>query len=260
MLRRTYRAAYQMIRTADLELQYWFEEDHGQTVQDARDFWNFSNTGTPECSLAFWFGDANAGGGEDDFRERLGIVYLTIKHWSIRFRTGFYYPADIPVYIRCRNNWHIDPYAIHASLNVITLYGDWFDVPSGDWGRAIILLHEMGHLSLSGIKFLPVPGLFGATVSQIALLTEGPRDRRHEVCTRYENQCYGSPDPLELGAFQPPQIYDGQASGINPRRLVARFEAVGSGEARRDMLHNIDNYVCYMYNRWVDRNYCRVEV
>jgi hypothetical protein len=59
--------------------------------------------------------------------------------------------------------------------------------------------------------------------------------------------------------FQPPRIYDGTTYGINPKRLVDEFES-GSNEGRRDMLDNIDNYVCYMYNRWVDRNYCRVEV
>lgn len=45
--------------------------------------------------------------------------------------------------------------------------------------------------------------------------------------------------------------------GVAPRALVSSFEA-GSSEGKRDMLDNIDNYVCYMWNRWIDRKWCQL--
>ena len=252
---RAFRIAYQLIRTADVELRYWFEENHaGVNLDDAREFWRYSATGQPECTLEYWFGDADAEG----FGERFGTVYNTIKSWSRCFRRGFYYPIYQPVYIRCRGDKDLgDTIAVHASLNVITLYADWFTEGS-EWWRALVLLHEMGHLSGSSLFFM-FPGFFGLGVGQGITLTEGPRDRRNSRCDGWsENKCYAVASDANQHSSRATLINTNQIPP-NPRRLVEDFEA-GSKEARRDMLGNIDNYVCYMQNRWVDRDYRRVQV
>ena len=137
---RAFRTAYQMIRSADLELQYWYDQSHSNPL-DERDFWDFTGvTSQDECSLAHWFGNAGA----EEFDERFETVCITIRAWSLRFRRGFYWPANIPVYIRCRDDWHINAFGVHASLNVITLYGDFFDNEMSNWDRGLCILHEMG--------------------------------------------------------------------------------------------------------------------
>ena len=252
---RAFRIAYQLIRTADVELRYWFEEHKaGVTLRGAKEFWRYSASGQPECTLEYWFGDADG----ERFGERFGTVYNTIKSWSRCFRRGFYYPIYRPVYIRCRADKELgSTIAVHASLNVITLYPSWF-TDGTDWWKALMLLHEMGHLSGSSLFFM-FPGFFGLGVGQGVMLTRGPRDRRNSRCNGWsENKCYAVSSSANDTIDENTLISTHQVPP-NPRRLVEEFEA-GSSEGRRDMLGNIDNYVCYMHNRWVDRNYCRVEI
>jgi hypothetical protein len=253
IIRIAYRIAAQVVRAADEELRFWFEEQP-TNINEARAFWDFSVSGRDECSLSHWFGASDA----PRFGERFGNVYSTIKSWSYRFRHGFYGPGTHrPVYFRCRQDRQPDYLAVHASLNVITLYGPWFDLNT-PWERAVVIIHEMGHLSRSGLQWV-IPGLIGMGVGTGVMLTHGPRDRRNVVCEGYsENKCYGFADNDDFANPFNPFQSDSILVGPNPRALAVEFNAGGS-EARRDMMDNIDIYVCYMWNRWVDRGYCRVE-
>jgi hypothetical protein len=46
--------------------------------------------------------------------------------------------------------------------------------------------------------------------------------------------------------------WDDLFSGGNPR-ILAEAATRGNGSARTTLINNIDNYLCYMWNRYADR-------
>jgi len=232
--------AYQVIRSAEKELDYWAEqpESHRKTM------WR-GYIKHPQASLAHWFGTTNA----PKFSDRWAVLHHTIRKWSFRFRRG-YTPFGIPVKFRCYKHRSRTYAAYHIEPNVVHLYKLFFD--KSPIQQSLTLLHEMGHMSRRDhVPWLLPSPVLGPAIGLGAVLAGGPRDRRNAVCTGYsENKCYrnilhhSEENQLQLGD--------------NPRALVAKFEE-GSKEGYRDMLDNIDNYVCYMWNRWVDRGYCRIK-
>lgn len=241
-----FHLAYQVIRSAEVEMKFWYDrlDSHPASV---RLFWRARKKPLVAMgTLEHWFGTADAG---DDFEERFRAVFETIRAWSYRFRHGFY-GVHLPVYIKCRGDKHTNWPARHLNLNVITLAAGYFE--KNPTSRAITLLHEMGHLSRSGLFPWLFPLPVGFSLGLGTALRLGPRDRRNDVChsvsiVEDSRKCYRtSQDEMEP---------DEWLFGPNPEALVELFQA-GDDEGRRDMLDNIDNYVCYMWNRWVDRGYC----
>lgn len=233
-----FKLAYQVIRSAEKELDYWNDQPKAYKGTMWQGYIEKASG-----SLAHWFGRTDAG----RFEERWVAVYHTIRDWSFRFRNG--YIPGFPVKLKCYK--HKDPSysASHVEPNVINLYKQFFDKSPNQ--KAITLLHEMGHMSRGDLFpwLLPAP-LPGAGVGLGLVLVGGPRDRRNDVCVHEKEKCYRT-----IGSTLP---NNNELKGPNPRALVAEFEG-GSKEGYRDMLDNIDNYVCYMWNRWVDRGYCRLQ-
>lgn len=175
-----------------------------------------------EASLAYWFG---ADYSTAQINRMLTKIEEILFQWSLGFCAGF--RGLLPVFIRCKSTNNVGgshTYARHLVKNTIELLPRYFDQTAN--GRIITLLHEMGHRSTALLR---------------------PRDERHPLCgggwNRKENMCYRARKQVdsEKRLFR---------SG-NPRALA---EAAGKGDvsARKTALNNIDNYVCYMWNREID--------
>ena len=117
-----------------------------------------------------------------------------------------------------------DPPARHIARNTIELMPDYFDLTPAE--QAVSLLHEMGHWAI------------GMTA---------PRDERDDLCSggwnREENMCY-----RDVAAITD---MDSRFRSGNPRTLAIAADR-GSGHALGVALNNIDNYVCWMWNRFND--------
>lgn len=189
---------------------------------DAQILWHAS-LNLPEGSLAYWFG-------ADYDPRQTGRMLLKIEtilnEWSLAFCGGF--RGLLPVWIRCKSkNGAGDGPARHLVANMIELFPRYFDMSRDR--QIVTMLHEMGHRSTNIIT---------------------PRDERHDICAggwnREENMCYRIPN-------QPDQTARGGIfHGGNPQALALAAEN-GNVSARKTALNNIDNYVCYMWNRYKDR-------
>lgn len=174
-----------------------------------------------EASLAYWFG---ADYSPSRTNQVLTKIESVLTEWSLAHCAGF--RGLLPVWIRCksRDNDSATP-ARHLVANTIELFPRYFRMSQRK--RWVTMLHEMGHRSTG-------------------LLT--PRDERHDLCAggwnRKENMCYRNHNDVD-------DQTDKRFVGGNPRNLAIAAQG-GNKDARKTALNNIDNYVCYMWNRHRD--------
>jgi len=234
-----FELAYQVLRSAELEvlgyLEYWENQEALEWLWSARETYD-------QSTLEYWFGRASSRW----FRSRLATVAITLSNWSACFRHGFY-GFHKPVFLRCYPNNGSNA-GFHAEPNVVTLARPWFEIADkyGSMNTAQIeaeqvftVIHEMGHYSGAG----GVSYTNHFWINAWAGLIAAPRDRQNDVCG---GKCYQG----STSNFSAKPLYGGGA----PHDLVVKFES-GNDDAGEDMLDNIDNYVSYMWNRWIDRNY-----
>lgn len=206
---------------------YYFAESARQEVTamrqnpDAALLWHASYK-HEQASLAYWFG---ADYSPNRINNMLTKIETTLTEWSLAHCAGF--RGLLPVWIRCKSrNGAGDGPARHLVANTIELFPRYFDMT--DNLRTVTMLHEMGHRSGG-------------------LLT--PRDERHDLCeggwNRKDNMCYR--DHNDVNDKNADNLF---ISG-NPREL-ATAATTGNKDARKTALNNIDNYVCYMWNRHRD--------
>lgn len=182
---------------------------------DARTLWHASRE-FKEASLAYWFG-------RDYSLTMLRKIDDMLTEWSRAFRGGF--RNRLPVFIRCKSKNGVGggP-ARHIVKNTIELFPRYFDMPRAR--QSVTMLHEMGHRCESLLK---------------------PRDERHDLCSggwnNAKNMCYRDSGDVD--------DWDDIFQGGNPR-ILAEAATGGRGSAKKALLNNIDNYVCYMWNRYVD--------
>jgi hypothetical protein len=232
-----FKAAYRRLRAAERDMEYLLQ----QPISDQKELWHGSAhwpASHPELSLAFWFGAAN----QMSFEHRRDMVYDVIRQWSKAFRHGYRWYHK-PIFIFCRKKGWLPKgvYARHFPRDILDLGSGWFESNQND--QIQYLLHEMGHYSGGSLLY--------------------PRDERNPLCTGSWGEgdgdiCYGT---THLPVAVPPGFSHPLFDHGNPRNLVEAFED-GNGsysyrfEVMQDFLNNIDNYVCYMWNRWADRGSC----
>jgi hypothetical protein len=214
---------------------YYFAESARQEVSairqspDAMLLWHASLT-HKEASLAYWFG---ADYSPAQTNRMLNKIEGILTQWSLAFCAGF--RGLLPVWIRCKskNGVGTGP-ARHLVANTIELFPRFFDMSQNR--RNITMLHEMGHRSSRLLK---------------------PRDERHDLCeggwNRANNMCYRNTNDVEDAKNN----YLFRAG--NPRELAIAATA-GNVSARKTALNNIDNYVCYMWNRHRDHKVNRLYI
>jgi hypothetical protein len=191
-----------------------------QNPEDARILWHASAEHS-QASLAFWFG---ADPSNAQMSRMLHKIEDMLAEWAMAFCAGF--RNILPVYIRCksRNSGRETNMARHVVKNTIELMPRYFDTSQAR--QDTTLLHEMGHRCKSLLK---------------------PRDERHSLCfggwNSDENMCYRDTDRI--------RTHNSLYRAGNPRALAMAATA-GDASARKALLNNIDNYVCYMWNRYVD--------
>jgi hypothetical protein len=261
--------AYQVLRAAELEMEQWID----LPVDDKKRFW-VTFRRFPEATLETWLGDVDG----EDFEGRFKFVYATLAAWSYRFRHGFYswahtFSVDLEVLLSCRPE--LDGRADHTLLNVIRLKDDFFNdgiTTPVKTGQIQTMLHEMGHWArVDFYPFLHSWGMQGIVnlVQDYGLPNDDLDDRQDPMCMGWnDNKCYcgrtndaweGIASPfIGSNAFV---ILDGTTPllGAAPFALVAQANG-GSKSARNRMLSNIDNFVGYLWNRWLDHGYCNLDL
>lgn len=187
---------------------------------DARVLWHAS-VRYDQASLAYWFG---ADYTPAQINRMLHKIEAILSQWALAFCAGF--RGLLPVFIRCKsvNGGGESTMARHLVANTIELMPRYFN---GSRNRQdVTLLHEMGHRSTALLK---------------------PRDERHDICSggwnSAKNMCYRVHRNVDNG--------DRIFVGGNPRLLAEAAEQGNTG-ARKTALNNIDNFVCYMWNRQRD--------
>jgi hypothetical protein len=215
-VRRAYGRAFLVCGSAWHELRSLQENSEDMAV-----LWNGS-IDFANASLGFWFGESVS---EDDaLRTTVSKIREVVDAWLSGFRCGF--RDMLPVFIRRKAIEPVfgDPPARHIARNTIELMPDYFDLTPAQ--QAVSLLHEMGHWAI------------GVTA---------PRDERDDLCSggwnREENMCY-----RDVAAITD---LDSRFRSGNPRTLAIAADR-GSGHALGVALNNIDNYVCWMWNRFND--------
>ena len=221
MVRDAFAQGFLITRFAEFQLK----EIEEQPLFWQRVLWN-DPTVPLTSRLSYWFG----GSYEPDFSERLAKVRKGISNWRKGFQQGFYANGIKPVYLRCKTSSCFGTRARHILRNTVSLCQPWFDDDNVD-ARTITMLHEMGHYS-GGDAY-------------------HPRDERDDECTGgwnvAENMCYRG------------SLVNRRFTGGNPRDLVVGFEDNTNGRGSEIMdvfLNNVDNYTCYMWNRWVEMGDC----
>jgi hypothetical protein len=213
-VRRAYAFAYVMLESAKEEVRAI-----KRSGTDARVLWH-AYMEADEARLSHWFGENYS---QQEVMTLLHKIDDMLSEWSMAFCGGF---RDIlPVFIRCKSKNGVgDGPARHIVKNTIELFPRYFDMPPAR--QAITMLHEMGHRCKSLLK---------------------PRDESHDLCSggwkRSGDMCYR--DTSEVNGW------DDLFSGGNPR-ILAEAATRGNGSARTTLLNNIDNYLCYMWNRYAD--------
>ncbi|WP_109471948.1 hypothetical protein [Ornithinimicrobium cavernae] len=210
--------AYFMAGSARNELRSW-----GETPQDIPALWNGS-IGHPAASLGHWFGERVSD--RSDMRRIMDRIQDVLEAWTSAFSSGF--RTGFPVFIRRKERDPVfgSPPARHVARNTVELTPDYFEL--GPAAQAAVLLHEMGHWAI------------GMT---------NPRDERSDLCeggwNRPENMCYHT-------GKNTLRSEDEMLRESNPRVLAEAFDA-GSESAGKTARNNIDNYVAFMWNRFIDR-------
>jgi len=241
-VRQAYNLAYRVIRAAEAEIDHLAAQ---VLPLNRRLLWEASeviNDNAPAVfqkaySLGFWFGQASA----PDFSYRVHKVQTRIRAWSRCFREGF--SASGPVLILCKKKGESCPKSIaarHIFKDTISLCPRWWTYSAEE--RALTLLHEMGHYSGGDIYH--------------------PRDERSsDYCSGgwnlAKNMCYRTSRVYGKGTCT--QTDDSCPNGVytfgNPRELAKAFQK-GSKVAMAILLNNVDNYICWMWNRWIARGTC----
>ncbi|MEM7094425.1 MAG: hypothetical protein AAF567_15595 [Actinomycetota bacterium] len=224
----SYAMAYVMAKSAHDEVRHII--DHGSNPLV---LWHGS-VHHPEASLAHWFGENYSGAQTSRMLHKIEDM---LAEWSTAFEAGF---RDIlPVYIRCKSADPVfgNPPARHWARNTIELMPDYFDMDRHK--RDITMLHEMGHQCKSTFK---------------------PRDESHRLCSggwkRGDDMCYREKADMNVAEDDfgnPVKPHDRLFKTGNPR-ILAQAASRGDVSARKALLNNIDNYVCFMWNRYVDRS------
>lgn len=240
-----FHLAYRAVRLAEEELDHF----HSLSVVAKQEYWTDYET-LPQSSLAYWFGDYLDVSGPMSIGPfsltptvlgRLHIVRTIVKELSRDFRHGHTSIHD-PVFMYCRSKECAGWIDRHGSIFMIELCPEYFDLDPDD--RATYMMHEMMHYS-SGAY---------------------PRDRNNPLCTNFDSDCYSDDlgqEPVRLNdntglRYYVGETYDsaGQPTFVSdPRRLVRGAEE-GDESALRDMMLNIDNYMCWIWNRYADRVNC----
>ena len=236
-LAEAFALAYRVCRSAEVELD-WYSS---LSVSEKKEYWE-SYVQYETSRAAYWFGGTSSFAHPHlqfyglSFEYRYAFVRDVVKAVSRAFRRGFH-PWFEPVIVHCKNSECVgNAVARHGAVNMIEICPNWWDRILED--RVTVILHEMCHHSVNASL---------------------PRDRNHPLCSYAGGtNCYA--DFLENdGASATPAALPGEAlrmfPGGNPRALVEGFEA-GGETAAQDMLRNIDNYMCWMWNRWMDRDLC----
>ncbi|MGH1490233.1 MAG: hypothetical protein ACRBK7_12710 [Acidimicrobiales bacterium] len=214
-VRRAFAEAYMMIECAKEEVRSILRKP-----EDARVLWHASLE-HETSSLSYWFGENYT---QKQTMEMLHHIDDILTEWSLAFCGGF---RDLlPVFIRCKTKNGVgDGPARHLVKNTIELFPRYFDMVRAR--RTITMLHEMGHRCKSLLK---------------------PRDERHDLCSGgwngEENMCYRTISEVD--------DFGELFSGGNPR-ILAEAATAGNGSAKKTLLNNIDNYVCFIWNRYIDR-------
>lgn len=214
VVKRAYLEAYCLVEGARREVNAISRNP------DARILWHGSVV-YKEASLAYWFG---ANYSPAQMNRMLTKIEGILTEWSLAFCAGF--RSLLPVFIRCKSVGAVGDGTLgrHLVKNTIELTPIYFSRSRNQ--QAITLLHEMGHRSTALLK---------------------PRDERHDLCSGgwnpKKNMCYREHDDVD----EDRKIF----KGGNPHRLAVAAEN-NNTDARRTALNNIDNYVCYMWNRQRD--------
>ena len=213
-VRRAFAFSYMMLECAKEEVRAI-----KRSPTDARILWHASQE-FEEASLGYWFGENY---NQRDTMTMLHKIDDMLSEWSMAYCGGF---RDIlPVFIRCKSKNGVGggP-ARHIVKNTIELFPRYFGMEKAK--QSVTMLHEMGHRCKSLLK---------------------PRDERHDLCTggwnKKKNMCYRDTGDVEH--------WEDIFRGGNPR-ILAEAATDGRGSAKKALLNNIDNYVCYMWNRYVD--------
>ncbi len=217
--------AFELCSTARHELR-WLEARRDRQAG----LWNAFH-GRREASLGFWFGETVPTRGNLSYTIRR--ISTVLAAWNRAFEVGF--RGNRPVFLRCKVAEPLagNPAARHVARNTIELMPRFFRQAIGE-RRSITMLHEMGHWCIGATK---------------------PRDERNSLCSggwnRNENMCY-----RQGGAIDGP---DDVFTGGNPRALALAYDG-GNAKAKTVALNNIDNYVSYMWNRFVDRGHSVLDI
>jgi len=214
-VKRAFANSYMMLECAKIEVR-----KIRQNPTDARILWHASKE-FEEASLSYWFGENYS---QRETMTMLHKIDDILTEWSMAYCGGF---RDIlPVFIRCKSKNGVGggP-ARHLVKNTIELFPRYFNMTRQR--QTVTMLHEMGHRCKSLLK---------------------PRDERHDLCSggwnSKENMCYRTVSEIQ-------DDWNDIFTSGNPR-ILARAATDGNGSAKKTLLNNIDNYVCFMWNRCVD--------
>jgi hypothetical protein len=234
LIREAYAEAYLRVRAAELEFNRWAEyaESQAHLAEPLRNAlksscWKADSQGfsTSFQTLAYWFGLPES----PYLNLRFETLHQSLKLWSYRFRNGFRKNGK-PVRINCGPWGYQDRPAWHISKNTIKLFPIWFGLSKGK--RIATMIHEMCHHA------------FGSVVH--------PRDEHDSVCTGGADIFGNEIDTCYRGSLFNDEWY----IGGNPRSLAEKFDSNGTTDTRTKMMNNIDNFVCYVVNRWHNRGLC----
>lgn len=268
-LKAAWVVAYDAVRSAEREVAYIANYFNSGTQ---RLLWDASGGNHEQCSLAFWFGKSS----EPDFADRLHHVNRVIRRWSRAFREGFYKSNKKPVLIKCKTLNCAFGAARHVVRNYIELCGQW-SKDKDPSKRAIRLMHEMGHFA-DGDAYHPRDEkykdlCFSSNTSRCYRGVQSQALRHKDIDKALSWRKAVLKSDSEAGESTGllfnfvANTKKGEASAgarNNPRVLIREYErpdisASDKAEVQETFLNNIDNYVCYMWNRWVDREYRRLE-
>lgn len=267
-IRDAFGLAYQVIRSAELEMAIFadLEED------DRRYFWD-SYKQRDLAAPGYWFGQSDS----PRFEERFWTIFGKMQAWSMAFRHGFW-DLETGVLISCRADKGGTTIARHFYLNIIELYERWFQFPERDAATALVMLHEMGHKSDWNINFwgwfINSWGGAYALTDSLPLGDIGDQESGSNCKQGTNNKCYLNQQRTGVVLLENiPQPFNGRSPlrpatedwrwidplgvttpmGIEPRALAVAYDGTGLGYST--LVFNLDNYVSWMWNRWLDHGY-----
>jgi hypothetical protein len=260
--------AYQVIRCAEQEMAVFAALEEA----DRKYFWDSyqqRDLGAPQ----YWFGRSDS----PRFEERFWTIFGKIQSWSMAFRHGFW-DLETGVLFSCRSdkNKGGSTIARHFYLNIIELYDPWFKFPDRDAATALVILHEMAHKSDWNINFwgwfINSWGGAYAIKDSLPLGELGDQESSVNCSLGNSDKCYLNQQNTGVVLLENiPHPFNGQTMGtedwiwidpfnavaprmgIEPRALAVYYDGTGLGYS--DLVYNQDNYVSWMWNRWLDHGY-----